>query len=145
MCFRFFLRSVRKTFGHSVANWLILITISQFHLNFYATRLLPNVFALSLGKVLFPPYLDHLNFLPVSVLLVYGFLLANRNIEAIWSAVFSAVVFRSELVLLYAPLFLYVLWKQRLTIWNAIAHGICSLVVSLGDRLESYVCRFQKY
>ena len=45
-----FQQQIGKQFGRDVAKYLVFITISQFHLMFYISRPLPNIFALAVGK-----------------------------------------------------------------------------------------------
>ncbi|KER25542.1 hypothetical protein T265_07001 [Opisthorchis viverrini] len=89
LCFSRFVTVVKQTLGRLVAWRLMWITASQFHFFYYASRTLPNTFALSF------------------VLLSLASLLRGRDKEFICLAGFAVLVFRSELLLFYGPCFIY--------------------------------------
>uniref|UniRef100_A0A1I7XME1 Mannosyltransferase n=1 Tax=Heterorhabditis bacteriophora TaxID=37862 RepID=A0A1I7XME1_HETBA len=83
-------------------NYFRIIVVSQFHFMFYASRTLPNTFAL------------------IIVLVVYQRCLDNRYESAVRWATVAAVLFRCELIILFAPLFASALLSGCLPIlgWN---------------------------
>lgn len=42
-------RAIQRQFGVGVARWMLLLTATQFHIMFYASRSLPNIYALIFG------------------------------------------------------------------------------------------------
>jgi alpha-1,6-mannosyltransferase len=99
----------------------IAVSISQFHLNFYASRTLPNTFALCL------------------VLIAYHFWFLRKYYHTIFVFVFATVVFRSELIVLFAPIGLELL--MRLPFWPLFISGAISGLVSIAFTivLDSYM------
>ncbi|KAF8554440.1 hypothetical protein OG21DRAFT_1578255 [Imleria badia] len=109
-------RAVSTRFGRQTSWWYALLTCSQFHLPFWMGRTLPNMFAL----------------VPVNLA---NYLLYNRapnstkasknhiNI-AVGLLTFTAVVFRSEVALLLAPLALQLLIQGHTTFLNLVKVGL---------------------
>jgi alpha-1,6-mannosyltransferase len=99
------------TLSTSLSAFWTLILVAQFHLNFYATRMLPNTFALCL------------------VLLAYHFWFSGQYYHLVCAFVFSTVVFRGELIVLFGPIGLEL--ATRLPFWKLFATGAISGVASL--------------
>jgi len=111
---RSFRVEVRKKFGKEVETAFTIIACSQFHFLFYISRTLPNVFALCL------------------VLVGYRFWMQEQWTKTIALFAFTASVFRSELVVLFAPMALEGLLKRQYTIKQALISGILASVASIG-------------
>lgn len=54
-CLVFFAGRLEQGLGKGVARWWILLTAAQFHIIFYASRTLPNMFAFGLSRSSGPP------------------------------------------------------------------------------------------
>ncbi|KAI0021037.1 glycosyltransferase family 22 protein [Xylariomycetidae sp. FL0641] len=91
----YFKSSVSKAFGRPTARWYTLLQISQFHVMYYASRTLPNMFAFMLTTTAFAQLLGHQD------RLVRGYKMA------IGSLTIATAVFRSELAILMVTTTLY--------------------------------------
>jgi len=116
-----FCRQIAKLFGSkNIGLFFRCICISQFHLLFYASRPLPNIFAL------------------IGVLLTYSRRLDGNYAGAIRIAAATAVVFRCDLALLFGPMFILDLlttpfrlfgWKGA--IWNGMLGAVLALAITV--------------
>jgi len=93
--------------------YLLLITACQFHMPFYASRMLPNTFAL------------------VVVLQALRAWLIGNSSKAAALLVFGTAVFRCDLLLLLFTVGLSLLITQKLTIAKALKIGVVTGIVSL--------------
>lgn len=112
-----FARQVEKKFGRETGGFLRLIVATQFHFMFYCSRPLPNTFAL------------------VAVLWTYQKILDERWICAAQIATISTLLFRCELVLLYACFFINQIMKRRIALlgWHgAIVRCLFCALLTLG-------------
>ncbi|KAL7077975.1 hypothetical protein ACQ4LE_002997 [Meloidogyne hapla] len=104
-----FCRCVEKRFGKRVALYLRLFTLSQFHFLFYASRPLPNIFAMFF------------------VLIVYQKWIENKVISFTFYATIATFLFRFELVLLFGPMFFYFIITKPKRILTIGYIGFCTL------------------
>eukprot|EP00727_Mastigamoeba_balamuthi_P000600 m51a1_g10537 putative dol-p-man:man c -pp-dol alpha- -mannosyltransferase-like (528) ;mRNA; f:37-1873 len=110
-----FRREVARRFGRDTAAILAVVTASQFHFAFYASRTLPNTFAL------------------VLVMLAYTKWSQERFRSAIGLLVFVIAVFRSDVVLLAAPMFVEpLLLRRSLSFASAVMWGLVFAALSVG-------------
>ncbi|XP_067936231.1 dol-P-Man:Man(7)GlcNAc(2)-PP-Dol alpha-1,6-mannosyltransferase-like [Watersipora subatra] len=117
-----FLSSVKKLYGSAVAVWSCLLLSSQFHFLFYASRTLPNTFAL------------------IFALLAVSCWLRSWHRGFVFSAGFAIIVFRCELLLLFGLMLLISLIYGRLNVWRLLFWIVAAGSISLGSTLliDSY-------
>eukprot|EP00934_Nitzschia_sp_Nitz4_P002823 Nitzschia sp. Nitz4//scaffold8_size234185//60503//62257//NITZ4_001244-RA/size234185-augustus-gene-0.240-mRNA-1//1//CDS//3329559767//2813//frame0 len=99
--------------GRFVGVWMLVITACQFHIPFYASRMLPNTFALAI------------------VLQAYSFWVQDKIQLAAAFVVAATAVFRCDVLLLLACVGLMWLVTGKLSIFQALKVGVMTGVVSL--------------
>ncbi|KAI9770308.1 MAG: dolichyl-P-Man:Man(7)GlcNAc(2)-PP-dolichol alpha-1,6-mannosyltransferase [Geoglossum simile] len=95
---------VSKAFGRTTGNWYLLILAGQFHLMYYASRTLPNMFAFCLSTLALR------NFLPIPTA---ASATSKRHKLSIYLLTITGIVFRSEVAILLAALVGYLLIRGR--------------------------------
>lgn len=118
-------KGVQGAFGRDPARWFVLLMAGQFHVLFYASRTLPNMFAfgvctLALRELLpFPP--NQRSGPP-----------EQRYQLAIYLFVLAGVIFRSELAILLGTQVLLLLFQRKISLRQVIISGLVSAVIALG-------------
>ncbi|KAH8676656.1 glycosyltransferase family 22 protein [Tricladium varicosporioides] len=115
-CLLRFKSGLKRTFGNNVARWYLLLQVSQFHVIYYASRTLPNMFAFGLTT------LAYRHFLPSHT---------SHHKRGIFFLVFAGVVFRSEVALILVTELASLLLQKRLLIRSTIVTGFISVLVAV--------------
>nr|WOD46262.1 alpha-1,6- mannosyltransferase [Trichoderma atroviride] len=122
VCLAVFGAAVRQAFGRAAARWWVLLSVTQFHVVFYLSRPLPNMFAFGLTT------LASAFLLPKNT----ASLQRTRRRQAIALLVFATAIFRSELAILLAATGLLVLVKSHLSLRELVTFFLASFIAALG-------------
>ncbi|TKA54219.1 hypothetical protein B0A49_10374 [Cryomyces minteri] len=121
-----FRRAVDTAFGRVAGDWYILLQASQFHVIYYASRTLPNMFAFGLSTLALR------NLLLVKSMAAKSRKSARRRRLALYLLTVAGVVFRSELAILLAAETAYLLLQYRVSLRReVIPAGLAGLAVGL--------------
>ncbi|RDW94203.1 dolichyl-P-Man:Man(7)GlcNAc(2)-PP-dolichol alpha-1,6-mannosyltransferase [Aspergillus mulundensis] len=133
----YFASGLRRAAGKTAAVWYLLFQASQFHVLFYASRTLSNMFAFSMTTFALASLLPE----PVS-LTTYR----KRGKIALYLITIAGIVFRAELALFLATHTLFLLATGRISIQREIIPaGILGLLLGLSITLPVDSFFWQKY
>ncbi|KAJ5706854.1 hypothetical protein N7488_006655 [Penicillium malachiteum] len=120
-----FAYGLRRSFGQTVATWYLLFQSSQFHLIYYASRPLSNMFAFGLTT------LAMRFLLPDKVDTPHGQTQGMYRLSLCLLTI-AGVIFRSELAVLVATQTLFLLLSRRIDLFkSAIPAGLLGLTLGL--------------
>ncbi|KAI9737127.1 MAG: dolichyl-P-Man:Man(7)GlcNAc(2)-PP-dolichol alpha-1,6-mannosyltransferase [Cirrosporium novae-zelandiae] len=112
---------VRKAFGRAVGIWYTLFQASQFHIMYYASRTLPNMFAFGLTTVALR------NFLPIPSVATDPSVATKRYRLALYLLTLTGIIFRSEVAILLFTVTVTLLFRS-----NSPQNTIKSIIIPAG-------------
>ncbi|KAK5138748.1 Dol-P-Man:Man(7)GlcNAc(2)-PP-Dol alpha-1,6-mannosyltransferase, partial [Rachicladosporium monterosium] len=123
--------AVDTAFGRTAGVWYVLLQASQFHVMYYASRTLPNMFAFSLTTAALA------NLVLVKSVNAKSARGAKRKRLALYLFTIAGIIFRSEIAILLACETLYLLFRQRATlVKDIIPAGLTGAVISLATTVS---------
>ncbi|KAI8947987.1 Alg9-like mannosyltransferase family-domain-containing protein [Xylaria longipes] len=125
-----FKHNIERSFGRSAARWYAVLQASQFHILFYASRPLPNMFAFPLTTLAFSQLIPHPD--PRKQGVRYKFAIALLTM--------ATAIFRSELAILMVTVALYGLLVPHISLTQIIKPFIAffALALFISVPIDSY-------
>ncbi|OAG39419.1 hypothetical protein AYO21_06435 [Fonsecaea monophora] len=109
----YYASGVRRAYGKTAAAWYTILQASQFHVWYYSSRTLPNMFAFGMSTIALSLLL------PVTPSTTES--LVKRNKLALYLLTLAAIIFRSEIALLLGCQCLYMLLRPGFNLPVAIS------------------------
>ncbi|KAK5155911.1 alpha-1,6- mannosyltransferase [Recurvomyces mirabilis] len=123
--------SVNTAFGKTAGVWFILLTASQFHIMYYASRTLPNMLALPLTNLALG------NLVLVKSVNAKSARGAKRRRLALYLLTIAGIVFRSEIAILLAAETAWMLLRQRASLRKeVIPAGLAGIAIGLATTVS---------
>ncbi|KAI0460038.1 Alg9-like mannosyltransferase family-domain-containing protein [Xylaria acuta] len=116
-----FKHNLERAFGKSTARWYAVLQASQFHILFYASRPLPNMFAFPLTTLAFAQLVPHADPRKQGI----------RYKVAIALLTMATAIFRSELAILMVTVTLYGLLVPRISLTQIIKPFLAFVALAL--------------
>ncbi|KND90188.1 putative Dol-P-Man:Man(7)GlcNAc(2)-PP-Dol alpha-1,6-mannosyltransferase, partial [Tolypocladium ophioglossoides CBS 100239] len=120
-CLLAFRHALAEACGRGAARWWVVLMVSQFHVAYYLSRTLPNMFAFGLTTLA-------LAFLLPKTHARRAFV---RRKQAIGLLVLATAIFRSELAILLAAVGLHLLVAKQMTLGNLIPLFLGTFIAAL--------------
>ncbi|SMQ50812.1 unnamed protein product [Zymoseptoria tritici ST99CH_3D7] len=118
--------AVETAYGRTAGRWYVLFQASQFHVMYYASRTLPNMFAFVLTTVALR------NLIMVKSMAWKTQRSSRRRRLALYLLTVAGVIFRSEIAILLAAETAYLLFQQRISlVKEVIPAGLAGAVIAL--------------
>ncbi|KAI5239250.1 hypothetical protein E4T42_08753 [Aureobasidium subglaciale] len=122
-----FRRAIDTAFGNVAGRWYIILQASQFHVMFYASRTLPNMFAFSITILALSSLIS------AQAVATRTLKSSKRRRLALYLLTASGIIFRSEIAILLAVQTLYLLLQGRTSlIREVIPAGLLGVIIGLG-------------
>lgn len=123
--------AVDTAYGKTAGRWYILLQASQFHVMYYASRTLPNMFAFALTTMALS------NLILVKAVTSKSAKSAKRRRLALYLLTVAGIIFRSEIAILLAAETVYLLIHQRVSLTReVIPAGLAGAAIGLATTVS---------
>ncbi|KAF2099301.1 alpha-1,6-mannosyltransferase subunit Ecm39 [Rhizodiscina lignyota] len=131
--------AVARTFGPSASKWYVLFQASQFHIIYYASRTLPNMYAFGMTTIAMRSYM-------LANLYEPNHYWSKQYIrQAVFLMTLAGVVFRSEIAIFLATHLIYLLLRRRASLKTIIPAGLVGAALGLAATVSVDSFFWQKF